>query len=311
MNTTMTRILVSALLAITINPLRAQEQELAIERLSEVAQSAQQAYAATQDSLARAERLEERLNELLRAQREEFERQLRQVPSVGSVLFMASAHEPEGYLLCDGQTLYIADHPELFDAIGVTYGGDGRVTFRLPDLRGTFPRFADAGRGLDPGRVVGSYQEEATRLPRNSFENSSAGEHSHSSSAQGGHAHETNATGEHRHNMDSGGNHRHTGENVEFDSLLRHLGGHGSTSGLDDYEHPGTREPDIQYSEKMRDAGEHTHGIHGAGNHRHSLSSVPDHSHALSASGSHTHRLSGGDSETRPKNVALFGYIKR
>lgn len=43
---------------------------------------------------------------------------------------------PQGWLSCDGQVLAIGDHPQLYQVIGTTYGGDGVQTFRLPDLRG-------------------------------------------------------------------------------------------------------------------------------------------------------------------------------
>lgn len=46
---------------------------------------------------------------------------------------------PQGWALCDGQLLSIAENDVLFALIGTTYGGDGQTTFALPDLRGRIP----------------------------------------------------------------------------------------------------------------------------------------------------------------------------
>jgi microcystin-dependent protein len=46
---------------------------------------------------------------------------------------------PAGWMLCEGQELPISENETLFQLIGTTYGGDGEVTFRLPDLQGRLP----------------------------------------------------------------------------------------------------------------------------------------------------------------------------
>ena len=52
---------------------------------------------------------------------------------------MAVNTAPAGYLICDGRAVERSAYPELFDAIGATYGeGDGSTTFNLPDLIGRF-----------------------------------------------------------------------------------------------------------------------------------------------------------------------------
>lgn len=51
----------------------------------------------------------------------------------------AGNYAPEGWALCAGQLLPIAQHEALFALIGTTYGGDGQSTFALPDLRGRIP----------------------------------------------------------------------------------------------------------------------------------------------------------------------------
>lgn len=66
---------------------------------------------------------------------------------------------PSGTLACDGSAISRAAYPELFAVLGIKAGaGDGVSTFNLPDLRGEFIRGWDAGRGVDAGRVLGSYQ---------------------------------------------------------------------------------------------------------------------------------------------------------
>ena len=55
---------------------------------------------------------------------------------VGEIRLAGFEDIPDGWTACDGQLLKIRDHRALFDVIGTTYGGDGRTTFALPDLRG-------------------------------------------------------------------------------------------------------------------------------------------------------------------------------
>lgn len=61
---------------------------------------------------------------------------------------------PRGWALCDGQLLPIASNTALFSLIGTIYGGDGRTTFALPDLRGRAPIHQGQGPGLSP-RPIG------------------------------------------------------------------------------------------------------------------------------------------------------------
>ncbi len=60
---------------------------------------------------------------------------------------------PRGWALCDGQLLPIAQNTALFSIIGTIYGGDGRSTFALPDLRGRVPIHPGTGPGLSPYRL--------------------------------------------------------------------------------------------------------------------------------------------------------------
>lgn len=84
----------------------------------------------------------------------------------GTVLAYAGSTAPAGFLFCHGQVVARADHPNLFAVIGTTYntGGETSAQFRLPDLRAEFIRGLDAGRGIDPGRALGSAQQ-GTAMP--------------------------------------------------------------------------------------------------------------------------------------------------
>jgi microcystin-dependent protein len=60
-------------------------------------------------------------------------------PYVGEIRMFAGNFAPAGWLFCEGQLLPISENETLFQLIGTTYGGDGRSTFALPDLRGRIP----------------------------------------------------------------------------------------------------------------------------------------------------------------------------
>lgn len=60
---------------------------------------------------------------------------------------------PRGWALCEGQLLPISSHTALFSILGTTYGGDGRTTFGLPDLRGRAPIGNGSGPGLSPRQL--------------------------------------------------------------------------------------------------------------------------------------------------------------
>jgi len=60
-------------------------------------------------------------------------------PFLGQITTFAGNFAPRGWAFCDGQLLPIAQNSALFSILGTTYGGDGRTTFALPDLRGRIP----------------------------------------------------------------------------------------------------------------------------------------------------------------------------
>jgi microcystin-dependent protein len=71
-------------------------------------------------------------------------------PYLGEIRMFAGNVEPRGWAFCDGRLLTPADFPGLFAVIGTIYGGDGRNTFALPDLRGRVPLGNGMGIGLTP-----------------------------------------------------------------------------------------------------------------------------------------------------------------
>lgn len=54
---------------------------------------------------------------------------------MGEIRLFAGNFAPRGWAFCEGQSLVISSNPALFSLIGTMYGGDGRATFALPDLR--------------------------------------------------------------------------------------------------------------------------------------------------------------------------------
>jgi microcystin-dependent protein len=69
-------------------------------------------------------------------------------PFIGQIMMVGFSFAPRGWANCDGQLLPIAQHQELYALLGTTYGGDGRTTFALPDLRGRVPIHVGTGPGL-------------------------------------------------------------------------------------------------------------------------------------------------------------------
>jgi microcystin-dependent protein len=60
-------------------------------------------------------------------------------PFIAEIRLFAGNFAPRGWAFCEGQLLSIAHNQALFSLLGTMYGGDGRTTFGLPDLRGRVP----------------------------------------------------------------------------------------------------------------------------------------------------------------------------
>jgi microcystin-dependent protein len=73
-------------------------------------------------------------------------------PFLGQISMFAGNFAPRGWAYCDGQLLAISQNTALFSILGTTYGGDGRSSFGLPDLRGRFPMHPGHGPGLTSHR---------------------------------------------------------------------------------------------------------------------------------------------------------------
>jgi len=76
-------------------------------------------------------------------------------PFVGQITMFAGNFAPQGWAFCDGQLLAVSQNDALFSLLGTIYGGDGRTTFGLPDLRGRVPIHQGTGPGMT-GRVIGA-----------------------------------------------------------------------------------------------------------------------------------------------------------
>ena len=68
-------------------------------------------------------------------------------PFLAEVRIVGFNFAPRGWAFCDGQILPINQNQSLFSLLGTTYGGDGRTSFALPDLRGRTPIHVGASNG--------------------------------------------------------------------------------------------------------------------------------------------------------------------
>lgn len=92
---------------------------------------------------------------------------------IGEIRMFAGDFAPVDFAFCDGRQLQINDYQALYSLIGTTYGGDGKTTFNLPDLRGRVA--VGIGTGLDStgnpltprtiGQILGS--EQVALVPSN------------------------------------------------------------------------------------------------------------------------------------------------
>lgn len=85
-------------------------------------------------------------------------------PFIGEVRFVGFNFAPRGWEKCDGQLLAISSNNALFSILGTTYGGDGRTTFGLPDMRGRTPIHPGSGPGLSTYRLGEKSGSEVTVL---------------------------------------------------------------------------------------------------------------------------------------------------
>ncbi len=74
-------------------------------------------------------------------------------PFLGQIIPFAGNFAIRGWAQCNGQLLSVSQNTALFSILGTTYGGDGRTTFGLPDLRGRLPMHDGRGPGLSDRRL--------------------------------------------------------------------------------------------------------------------------------------------------------------
>jgi len=85
-------------------------------------------------------------------------------PFLAMIVGFGGNFAPRGWALCEGQILPIAQNQALFSLLGTTYGGDGRTSFSLPDLRGRIPMQAGTGPGLQTIRLGEKGGNQTTTL---------------------------------------------------------------------------------------------------------------------------------------------------
>lgn len=83
-------------------------------------------------------------------------------PFIAQVIMFAGTFAPRNWAYCDGQLLPISSNSALFSLLGTTYGGDGRTTFALPDMRGRVPVHPGTGPGLTNRRLGAKGGSETT-----------------------------------------------------------------------------------------------------------------------------------------------------
>lgn len=97
-------------------------------------------------------------------------------PFIAEIVMFGGNFAPRGWAFCDGQLLPISQYDALFSLLGTTYGGDGRTTFGLPDLRGRVAMHSggSTGPGLSP-RPLG----QKSGLERNTLTIAELPSHNH------------------------------------------------------------------------------------------------------------------------------------
>ncbi|WP_159086398.1 phage tail protein [Burkholderia mayonis] len=219
--------------------------------------------------------------------------------TVGQIIFELRSQPRSGWLKLNGAVLLRADYPDLWEyartsgaivaekdwssTFGCFSSGDGATNFRIPDWRGEFIRvWDDGGRGIDPNRVLGSWQDSQNRSHSHGANAGEVGDHTHSAwtDFQGLHGHDV---------VDNGHSH------WAFEAWSNQVGGD-----------VGTGSP----ARNSRLGSGTTHeksniGIAGNGNHAHGV--------GIGAAGRHSHPISiaaDGGSEARPRNIAVSAFIR-
>jgi microcystin-dependent protein len=86
-------------------------------------------------------------------------------PFLSEIRICSFNFAPRGWALCNGQLLPINQNQALFALLGTTFGGDGRVNFALPDLRGRVPIHEGAGHNLGERGGEAAHTLSVSELP--------------------------------------------------------------------------------------------------------------------------------------------------
>ncbi|WP_174907001.1 phage tail protein [Burkholderia diffusa] len=220
---------------------------------------------------------------------------------IGQIVWEARTAPRAGFLKLNGTELKRTDYPLLWtyaQASGAIVAdadwgkgrhgcfsmGDGKTTFRLPDLRGEFVRCWDDARGIDAQRQIGSWQDSQNRSHAHGASAAAVGDHSHSAwtDAQGIHTHRVNDPG-----------HAHS-------TRIGRVGVVGTSFGQ------GSGPYNWDQGDNFGSSGSGTGiSIAADGNHGHNV--------GIGAAGAHSHTISvaaDGGNETRPRNIALLAMIR-
>ncbi|KVH43538.1 phage tail protein [Burkholderia diffusa] len=221
--------------------------------------------------------------------------------TVGQIIFEARTAARAGCLVLNGAELKRTDYPALWayaqgsgalvaekDWANGNFGsfstGDGATTFRIPEFRGEGIRCADAGRGADPGRRVGTWQDSQNRSHAHGASAGAVGDHTHGAwtDAQGIHAHGVNDPG-----------HAHTTRIGRVGIVGTSFGQGSGPYNWDQGDNFGSSGSGTGIS--IAADGNHGHnvGIGGAGGHSHPISVAAD-----------------GGAEARMRNIAVLAMIR-
>jgi len=86
-------------------------------------------------------------------------------PFLSEIRIFSFGFAPKGWAQCNGQLMPINQNQALFSLLGTTYGGDGRVNFALPNLRGATPIHEGAGYTLGEAAGTTSVTLNINQMP--------------------------------------------------------------------------------------------------------------------------------------------------